>query len=358
MKVLDRRSVEGERRTPVRHIITAMLGVFVVSALALGALLGCGGPEGADNAPSTTQPAQTTSTDQPEEEASNLVPPNIAKTMAAEIDKASIRGHLAHLTGTSPVPLSSGAVTIAERGSVNGRRAAAEYMEESFEEIGIPARVLEFTSDDRRGFNVEATLRGSGGEKHLWVTAHLDSVHNAGANDDASGLVSILMTARALKQLDPEHTVHFVAYDLEEIGLIGSSHYVRSTVRSIRERGGERAIIGNLNSDMIGYEVGEFNAVVGTCDRAGPIDDALFRASKMLDSPIELREVCLGRSDHQHFWDAGLPAVVLTDGAVYDGYPCYHEPCDTIDKLNVSYLGSMIRLTAAATALLASESRG
>jgi hypothetical protein len=104
---------------------------------------------------------------------------------------------------------------------------------------------------------------------------------------------------------------------------------------------------------MIGYEPGSFDAVIGTCGRAGPIDDAFLRASEMLDSRVELREVCLGRSDHQHFWDAGLPAAVLTDGSVYDDYPCYHEPCDTIDKLNPSYLRSVIRLTAAATALLA-----
>jgi hypothetical protein len=44
---------------------------------------------------------------------------------------------------------------------------------------------------------------------------------------------------------------------------------------------------------------------------------------------------------------------VLTDGAVYDGYPCYHKPCDTMDKLNVSYLRSMIQLTTAASVLLA-----
>ena len=181
----------------------------------------------------------------------------------------------------------------------------------------------------------------------------MDSVHNAGANDNASGLVSILLTARALKRLEPEHTVHFVAYDLEEVNLVGSSRYVGSTVRSIREQEGERAIIGNLNSDMIGYEEGSFDAVMGTCNRAGAIDDALLRASKMLDSPIELREVCLGRSDHERFWDAGLPALVLTDGAIYDGYPCYHRRCDTLDELDLSYLRSMIQLTAAATALLA-----
>ncbi len=67
-------------------------------------------------------------------------------------------------------------------------------MEGSFEKMGLPARILEFTSEGRPRFNVEATLRRTKGEKHLWVTAHLDSVHNAGANDDASGLVSTLMT--------------------------------------------------------------------------------------------------------------------------------------------------------------------
>ncbi len=333
------------------------LGVLLVSVL--GAPLGCG-PEdgGTDDAPGTTVPPAGTTAQRSEttarsaDETSNPEPPpKVAEAAAAGIDEPSIRAHLSHLTGASPAPLEGGAVTIAERGSMQGRGAAARYMEQSFEKIGVPARILEFTSEEGRGFNVEATLRGDG--KHLWVTAHLDSVGNAGANDDASGLVSLLMMARVLKQLDPEHTVHFVAYDLEEVGLVGSSVYVRETVTSIREQGGDRAIIGNLQSDMIGYEEGPFDAVVGTCGRAGPIDDALYRASEMLDSRIELREVCLGRSDHQHFWDAGLPAAVLTDGSVYDGYPCYHEPCDTIGKLNLSYLRSVIRLTAAATALLA-----
>jgi hypothetical protein len=327
------------------------LAVFLVSTL--GALLGCG-PEdvGTGNAPSTTA-QRSELAPRTVDETSNVETPNVAEAAAAGIDEPTIRTHLSHLTGASPAPLEGGAATIVERGSENGRRAAAEYMEQSFEEMGVPARVLEFTSDYGRGFNVEATLRGSGGGKHLWVTAHLDSVGNAGANDDASGLVSILMTARALKRLDPEHTVHFVAYDLEEVGLVGSSVYVRDTVAAVREQGGNRAIIGSLQSDMIGYEEGPFDAVIGTCGRAGPIDDVLLRASEMLDSRIELREVCLGRSDHQHFWDAGLPAAVLTDGSVYDDYPCYHKPCDTIDKLNLSYLRSVIQLTAAATALLA-----
>ena len=334
----------------------AVLGVLLVFVLPLGALLtGCV-PEGertGNASNTTTQPAEGGSSAQP--------PPNVARAAAAEIDEASIRTSLAHLTGASPAPLPSGPTTITERGSEDGRRAAAEYMKKSFEEMGIPARILQFTSDYGRGYNVEATLEGTEGKKHLWVTAHLDSFYNAGAEDDASGLVSVLSTAKALKQLDPKHTVHFVAYDLEEVGLVGSTIYVGSTVSAIREREGERAIIGDIHSDMIGYDDGgEFDAVMGTCDRAGAIDEAVLRASETIDSPINLSEDCLGRSDHQNFWDASLPAAVMTDSAKYDRYPWYHEPGDTIDKVNVPYLRSMIQLNAATAALLAapeSESR-
>jgi len=279
----------------------------------------------------------------------------IAREAADEVDEDLIRANLDYLTGVSPAPLKSGGeTTISERGSEEGRRATAGYMEEAFEETGIPARILEFPVDDGSGYNVEATVEGTGGGKHLWVSAHLDSVYNAGASDDASGLVALLSTAKALKQIEPEHTVHLVAYDLEEVGLIGSSRYVRSTVSEVRKSEGEEAIIGNLNIDMIGYDEGGFDAVLGACNRAGPIDDAIRRATEDIGSPIKLDEDCLKRSDHQNFWDAGYPAAVLTDGTRYDGYPYYHRSSDTVDKLNIPYLRAMIELTAATTALLAS----
>lgn len=75
---------------------------------------------------------------------------------------------------------------------------------------------------------------------------------------------------------------------------------------------------------MIGYEPDISDALVGTCGQAGLIDDALRRASKEIDSPNYLSDICLGRSDHKRFWDAGLPAAVLVEGLGYDAYPCYH----------------------------------
>jgi hypothetical protein len=337
--------------------------------LVFGTLAGCRlDDEDTSNAPRTTLPADQSSTDRSGEskvrpadtatslasEPSNPEPSPIINTVSNEIDKASIRTHLARLTGASPAPLANGTVTIAERGSVNGRRAAAEYMELSFEEVGVPARILEFDLDGRRGYNVEATLRGTGGGKHLWVSAHLDSVHNAGANDDASGLVSLLMTARALERLDLKHTVHFVAYDLEEVGLVGSSVYLRDVVSPIRAQEGDEAIIGNLNSDIIGYEADEPDAEIVTCGRGDTIADAVLRASEAIDSPVEINETCLpGRSDHRRFWDAGLPAAWMFERGEDDPYPWTHEPGDTMDKVTIAYLRSMIQLNAAATALLA-----
>jgi hypothetical protein len=337
---------------PVEREILNVFGALLVSTLFFGALLiGCGGTgeKGTGEQESSDRPNAVARAAERAAEPS----PGVAQAAAAGIDEASIRERLAHLTGDSPAPLAGEEVMISERGSESGRQAAAQYMNESFNAMGIPARIIEFDVDDGRGFNVEATLEGTGSEKHLWVSAHLDSVYNAGASDDASGLVSILEIAKVLKQLDPQHTVHFVAYDLEEIGLYGSSRYVREVVNDVREREGEGAIIGNINIDMIGYDEGGFEAVMGSCNKAGDIDEAVLSALEAIDSPINLSDECLARSDHQNFWDAGYPAVILTDGTKYDDYPWYHRSGDTLDKLNITYLQSMIQLTAASAALLA-----
>jgi Iap family predicted aminopeptidase len=294
---------------------------------------------------------------------SSMEPSEVAKAVTSEIEEASVREHLEHLTGEASVSLEGGERTmISERGSEKGRKAAAEYMEASFEEVGVPARILQFDAMAERGYNVEATLEGTIGEKHLWVTAHMDSVHNAGAEDNASGLVMLLLTAKALKGLELEHTVHFVAYDLEEIGLVGSYKYLWTEVLPLQEREGEEAIIGNINADMVGYEENKFNGVISSCKPSESLDDALMQASKALDPALALEEECTSRlradSDHAGFLDEGLPAIILTDSAVFDGYPCYHRPCDTADKVNVAYLRSITQLVATASALLAVDEPG
>ena len=43
------------------------------------------------------------------------------------------------------------------------------------------------------------------------------------------------------------------------------------------------------------------------------------------------------RSDHAPFWDAGYPAIMVTDTANMRN-PHYHKPSDTIATLNLDFL--------------------
>ena len=55
------------------------------------------------------------------------------------------------------------------------------------------------------------------------------------------------------------------------------------------------------------------------------------------------------RSDHASFWDAGYPAVVLTDTANFRN-PHYHRETDTVDTLNLEFL-SNVAAAVTATAI-------
>ena len=46
------------------------------------------------------------------------------------------------------------------------------------------------------------------------------------------------------------------------------------------------------------------------------------------------------RSDHASFWDAGYPAVMLTDTANFRN-PHYHRETDTVDTLNLEFLSNV-----------------
>ena len=54
------------------------------------------------------------------------------------------------------------------------------------------------------------------------------------------------------------------------------------------------------------------------------------------------------RSDHASFWDAGYPAVMLTDTANFRN-PHYHRETDSLDTLNLDFL-SNVAATVTATA--------
>jgi hypothetical protein len=108
--------------------------------------------------------------------------------------------------------------------------------------------------------NVVATLKGTDpSDKRIFmVTAHLDSratdvmdstITAPGANDDGSGVASLLEMVRVLSKYPMRATVMFVAVTGEEQGLLGSTHLAQQAVEQHWE------VAAMINNDMIGQSM-------------------------------------------------------------------------------------------------------
>jgi Zn-dependent M28 family amino/carboxypeptidase len=248
--------------------------------------------------------------------------------------------------------------------------AAADYIAEAFGQFGLPVIEDRFLVEGRWFRNLVASLPGSSSDEQVMVVAHYDTVPDCpGADDNASGVAGLLEAAKALASHRFHKNLIFVAFALEEYGYPGSLHYVQQA----RDR--RTAIAGVFDLEMIGYTsaiqtappgvpapaVGDFIGVVGNRRSEGLVSlfkegAARFVPSLAVEGLIveengeDLPVVRL--SDHAPFWDAGYPAVMITDTAFLRN-PHYHLSTDTLDTLDLPFLRKVAAATAVATALLA-----
>lgn len=98
---------------------------------------------------------------------------------------------------------------------------------------------------------------------YVIVCGHYDSIGGTGTNDNGSGLVSILETARLLKNIPTEYSIKFINFSGEEDGLYGSRHYVSAIVNGTTPKMDIRLVI---NIDEVGGVAGLVNDTL-TCER-------------------------------------------------------------------------------------------
>ena len=106
------------------------------------------------------------------------------------------------------------------------------------------------TDPNRTTVNVIADSRGGDANKTVVVGAHLDSVvEGPGINDNGSGSSTILEIAEEISELNqaPRQRLRFAFWGAEELGLLGSEHYVE-TLSDVELS----KIYANLNFDMVG----------------------------------------------------------------------------------------------------------
>lgn len=168
-----------------------------------------------------------------------------------------------------------------------------------------------------------------------------------GANKNGTGIAALLEIAYLLSQYDYEHELRFIAFGGEEIGFLGSRHYIRY----VRESDN---IVAVFNLDMLGFNwKRELVETITNRDSAW-MSRALTIANTWFDIGLKIRRTqdeFINISSHKPFWDASYNAVTLIENSTpwrdsqnYDANPFYHTSRDTADNVNFELVRKVTQL--------------
>lgn len=193
----------------------------------------------------------------------------------------------------------------------------------------------------------------------ILIGSHYDGpAGSPGADDNASAVAALLELAAHWSKDQPLREVWLVAFDQEELGMVGSS----ALAQDLMESGQSLKLMISLEmlaftSEKQRYPIpgmeaiygkrGDFIALVSNIG-ASPLLPSLLKGfrglvpAKGLPVPANapgLEEVRL--SDHSPFWDRGYNAVMVTDTAFMRNIN-YHTKLDTVESLDIPFFASVV----------------
>jgi Zn-dependent M28 family amino/carboxypeptidase len=255
-----------------------------------------------------------------------------------------------------------------ERNIVNYKnlKSAAEYIEDQLQNFGYSINRQVYFVQGKEVYNIEVEKKGEAVlEDIIIIGAHYDSaLGTPGANDNATGVAALLEIARYLRDKTLKHTIRLIAFVNEEppyfyTDKMGSYIYAKTlTANNIK-------LAGMISLEMLGFYSEEPSSQTypsplniyypNKANFIGFVSNKrsesfllnlirLFRdnakiPSEGLIAPETFPGVSL--SDHLPFWQAGYPAIMITDTAFFR-YKHYHQPSDTIDKIDFAYLSKVV----------------
>lgn len=214
------------------------------------------------------------------------------------------------------------------------------------------------------------------------VSAHTDAVpRSKGADDDGTGVAALLEIARVLHDAPMQRTVRLAFFNLEEAGLVGSSHYVAELVEQRAVDPKVPGVQWMMSLEMLGYysdqpnsqrspippiehvyeppTVGDFLVITTISSHsafARGLDKAMFTAwpdaKTFVVDQFPIAPPDMLRSDHAPFLSRRIPALMLTDTANFRN-PNYHTPNDTIETIDAERYTAVVRALAGAVYTLA-----
>jgi Zn-dependent M28 family amino/carboxypeptidase len=251
----------------------------------------------------------------------------------------------------------------------------AAYIAAGMREAGLSVRDQAFERDGKTYRNVIGDL-GPATRERIVLGAHYDAFGGfPGADDNASGVASLLELGRLLAPEKLPLRVELVAYTLEEPPFFAAGSAVHAA--SLRREAAE--VRAMLSLEMLGYyddardsqrypnaliavfhpDQGNFISVIG---QLGGFKLVRRIKQAMSDaSPLPVRSLNAPRfvpgvdfSDHASYWNLGYPAAMITDTAFYRN-PHYHSATDTPGTLDYDRMAQVVAGLHAAVLMLALE---
>jgi hypothetical protein len=170
-----------------------------------------------------------------------------------------LNGTLTDAGGTTIVPT----IPVAFTSFSTGNHFYSQYTDAVQHATALPVATVDIqavynpSADD---YNVIADSKGGDPNHVVVVDAHLDAIYGAGMLDNASGSATILDIAQMMKNVQPRNKLRFIWFGGEELGLLGSAHYVNTLTPTQLSKIGY-----DLDADVTATP----NYVVGVLDPAG-----------------------------------------------------------------------------------------
>ncbi|MDB5673441.1 MAG: hypothetical protein JWM65_423 [Sphingomonas bacterium] len=245
---------------------------------------------------------------------------------------------------------------------------SASYIENQLTGMGYVVHRQWFEADHHRVRNIEVMIGpGAPDARTLVVGAHYDSAYDApGANDNGSGVAALLELARSMAGQNGRARMRFrLVFFVNEEPPYFQTHKMGSYVYATHLAQTGEPIAGMLALETIGYysdrphsqrypfpldmlypDKGNFIAFVGMTSSRGFVrkTTGAFRETARFPSvggsaPGFLQGI--DWSDHWSFAQIGVPALMVTDTAVFR-YRFYHTVNDTPDKVDYDRLARVV----------------
>lgn len=300
------------------------------------------------------------------------------REMIARVDENKLRDGVEGMVGER---------NFSDAAGLKGIEVTRTLIEKSFRESGYKVLLNQFRYDTYNGINYIGLRPGDADTtKLIVICAHYDTVFGSpGADDNASGVSVMLEISRVIASYSFKYSILFVAFDLEEEGLLGSQYFVNKYLDKMQIE-----VLGVINLDMVGYYNKRRNSqnvpptfaqqfpdlarrvkrnkyradfVITTANaQSAALSETFAIAAKTYTPRMKFLSIVapgngqdfqdLRQSDHASFWDREYTTISVGDGADTRN-KFYHTKMDTLDKLDFTIITRVARAVLATIATIA-----